>query len=96
MRTEQAEILSLQALAWLASEEELWPVFLGATGADAGDLKAALASGAPDPATLAAVLEFLTMDDRWIARFCVATGQPPDAPLRALHALPGAAPVHWT
>ena len=37
---EAAETLALQALAWLVSNDELLPVFLGATGASEADLRA--------------------------------------------------------
>ena len=96
IRVEQAEILSLGALAWLAAEEELWPVFLGSSGADAGDLRARLASGQVDTPLLVAVLEFLTMDDAWVLRAAESLSVPPETLLQALHALPGGAPVHWT
>ena len=96
MTAEQAEILSLRALAWLAAEEELWPVFLGSTGADAADLRGKLGSGAVDPALLASVLEFLTMDDRWVVQAATALDERPEALMQALDALPGAGRVHWT
>lgn len=92
MTPESAEILALQALGWLAGNEELCPVFLGASGATAEDLRAR----AGDPAFLASLLEFLTMDDAWVIAFCDAHGHPYDAPLRARYALPGAEQVHWT
>ena len=39
---EAAETLSLRALAWLVGQEDLLPVFLGATGASEADLRARL------------------------------------------------------
>ncbi len=92
MQRELAETLALQALGWLAGHEELGPTFLGATGANAEDLR----NSAGDPALLAAVLEFLTMNDQWVIAFCDAHGHPYDAPLRARYAIPGAQSVHWT
>jgi hypothetical protein len=92
MSPEAAETLALEALAWLAGNDDLWPVFLGATGAAAGDLR----DRAADPAFLAAVLDFLTMDDAWVIAFCDAAGRPYDAPLAARGALPGGALPHWT
>lgn len=88
----QAEVIALQALAWLAAHEDLCPVFLGASGATLEDLRA----GAQDPAVQASVLEFLTMDDAWVTAFCDAQGLAYDQPLRARMALPGAGQVHWT
>lgn len=86
--------LALSALTWLVSNEDLFPVFLGATGADPAALAAALRSGAAgrpaDLELLASVLDFLLMDDAWIAAFCDAEGLRHEAPLRARAALPGA------
>ncbi|MDK3018091.1 DUF3572 domain-containing protein [Pseudodonghicola flavimaris] len=87
-----AETLALQALGWLVTNEELLPVFLGATGAGQDELRAQ----ATDPVFLAAVLDFLMMDDAWIMAFCDATGTPYEHPMQARAALPGGAQVHWT
>ena len=92
MTPEQAEELAIEALGWLAGNEDLCPVFLASTGAAAEDLRAL----ARDPAFLASVLEFVTMDDAWVVAFCDALGLSYEAPLRARQALPGAEQVHWT
>lgn len=92
MTPERAETVALLALGWIAGNEELSPVFLGSTGASAGDLRAR----ATDPAFLASVLEFLTLDDAWVVGFCDAAGVAYEEPLQARYALPGAGQVHWT
>ena len=92
MNSEQAHVIGLQALSWLAGNDELCPVFLGATGGSIDDFRA----GATDPAFLAGVLEFITMDDVWVVEFCDSLGLAYDKPLRARYALPGAESVHWT
>lgn len=92
LKPESAEMIALKALGWIATNEELCPVFMGASGASVDDMKA----GASDPAFLASVLEFLTMDDAWVMSFCDAMGLGYDDPLRARYALPGAELVHWT
>ena len=92
MTSDRAETVALQALGWLAGNEELCPVFLGATGASPEDLR----DRATDPAFLGSILEFVTMDDAWIIAFCDATRLDYDIPLRARYALPGAAEMHWT
>ena len=92
MNQEQAEILALKALGWLAGNDELLPVFLGSTGASAEDLRVR----AQDCEFLSSVLEFLMMDDAWIVAFCDAEGLNYADPARARAALPGARAVHWT
>lgn len=87
-----AETLALDALSWLVADEELLPVFLGATGASEADLRAR----AGDAEFLGSVLDFLLMDDAWVTRFCDARGLPYEAPMMARAALPGGAQVHWT
>jgi hypothetical protein len=89
---ETAETLALEALAWLLSNDELLPVFMGATGADVDDLR----TSAGDPAFLGSVLDFLMMDDAWVVAFCDAAGVPYDRPMVARAALPGGEQVHWT
>ena len=92
MTPEAAQTLALKALGWLVSNEELCPVFLGATGTGAEELRARAA----DADLQASVLEFLTMDDAWVIAFCDAEGLAYDLPLRARYALPGAEQIHWT
>ena len=92
MTPERAETIAIEALGWLAAQDDLCGVFLGATGARAEDLRAQAA----DPEFLASVLDFVTMDDAWVRAFCDTCGHPYDAPLRARHALPGSEQVHWT
>jgi len=92
MQQEEAEIIALQALAWLAGNDELYPTFLGATGGSSDEMR----TRATDPAFQAAVLEFITMDDAWVMEFCDTIGLGYDQPLRARYALPGAEQVNWT
>ena len=91
-RQEAAETLALQALGWLATQEDLLASFLGATGASMSDM----ARDARDPVFLGAVLDFLLMDDTWIIAFCDATDLPRTAPAEARAQLPGGAQTHWT
>ena len=86
-----AETLALQALAWLVTNEELLPVFLGSTGADIGDLRAR----AGDRQFLASVMDFLTMDDAWVIAFCDEQGIAYDQPMQA-RAVLGGDEMHWT
>jgi len=92
MRQDAAETLALQALAWLVGQDELLPIFLGASGSDLTDLRAQ----AGDAALQIAVLDFLMLDDAWVGAFCDAHGLAYDLPMRARQALPGGALPHWT
>lgn len=89
---DRAEEIGLKALTWLAANEDLLPVFFGASGASLADLKAQ----AGTTAFLASVLDFLLMDDAWVVGFCDACGLAYDQPMRARAALPGGELVHWT
>ncbi|MGR3804899.1 DUF3572 domain-containing protein [Marinibacterium profundimaris] len=89
---DQAETFALQALAWLAANDELLPVFMGATGAGMDDLR----ERATDPDFLASVLDFLLMDDVWIVDACDALSVPYETPQAARAALPGGERMHWT
>ncbi|WP_116133478.1 DUF3572 domain-containing protein [Tropicimonas sp. IMCC34043] len=92
MHRDTAETIALDALAWLAGNDELLPVFMGSTGAGIDDLR----TGASNPEFLAAVLDFLTMDDAWVQAFCTSAGLGLDRPLAARQALPGGALPNWT
>jgi len=89
---DNGEKLALKALLWLLGNDELLPVFMGATGVGADDMRA----GAQDPVFLASVLDFLMMDDAWVVAFCDSEGVPYEAPMRARQSLPGGGNVHWT
>jgi hypothetical protein len=91
-REETAELLALQALGWLAGNDELLPQFLSASGASLSDLSGA----AQDPAFLASVLDFLLNDDAWVIGFCDATGHTYTEPMTARAYLPGGQATHWT
>ncbi|WP_454275208.1 DUF3572 domain-containing protein [Roseovarius sp. MBR-154] len=92
MQQESAETIALQALGWLAGNEELLPVFLGATGASEADMR----SRATEPEFLGAVLDFLMMDDAWVVGFCDSQGLSYETPMMARAALPGGARMSWT
>ena len=89
---DSAELLAIEALSWLVGNDELLPVFLGATGATEADLR----RRSKDPEFLGSVLDFLLMDDEWISAFCQSADYGPEFPMRARAALPGGAQVNWT
>lgn len=85
MRQESAETIALQALGWLAGNDDLFPTFLGSTGAAPSEI----AERAAEPAFLASVLDFLLMDDDWIIAFCDAAGLAYTDPRNARAVMPG-------
>lgn len=87
-----SEIVALQAMAWLLANKDLAEVFLGSTGMDPGDLKAR----ASDPETLAAVLDFIFMDDAWVLGASAEIGCRPEELQAARRVLPGADAPSWT
>jgi hypothetical protein len=87
-----AETVALKALGWLVANEDLLPVFLGATGASEADMRRA----AGDPEFLGSVLDFIMMDDAWVIAFCDAHTLPYERLAEARQALPGGEAVHWT
>jgi hypothetical protein len=92
MQQDAAETLALKALAWLAGNDELLPVFLGATGASLADL----AARAGEAQFLGSVLDFVLQDDAWVLGFAAEAGERPEALADARRALPGGEAVHWT
>lgn len=92
LSADAAETLALQALGWLVGQDDLLPVFLGATGASESDLR----EEAGNPAFLGSVLDFLLMDDAWVIAFCDAGALPYDRVMQARAMLPGGEQIHWT
>lgn len=92
LSADAAETLALQALTWLVANDDLLPVFLGATGASESDLRAQ----AGDPGFLGSVLDFLMMDDAWVVAFCDTGNIPYTQLMQARAALPGGEQIHWT
>ena len=92
MNAEAAETLAARALGWIVAQEGLFEVFQGATGANLEDIR----TQAQAPEFLAAVLDFLLMDDAWVTGFCEAETLPYETLMRARAALPGGDLPHWT
>ncbi len=92
MQKDAAQTIALQALGWIAASDELFPVFLAATGASLAELR----SRAADPLFLAAVLDFLLQEDAWVLDFCSQNSLPPASLQAARAALPGGTLPHWT
>ncbi len=92
IKQEAAETFAVQALAWMAANEDLMPVFMDASGASADDLR--LQAG--DPGFLGAVLDFVMLNDAWVIEFCDSINAPYERIMQARQSLPGGAQVNWT
>lgn len=92
MREDAAQTIALQALGWIAGNDDLFPAFLSATGASLTELR----TRAADPQFLAAVLDFLMQEDAWVLDFCGQNGVPPASLQAARATLPGGDLPHWT
>ena len=89
---QSAETIALQSLAWLVGNEDVLPVFLGATGASESDLR----GSTQDADFLGSVLDFILMDDAWVIACCDLQKIPYERLMEARQALPGGGQVHWT
>ncbi|WP_299665939.1 DUF3572 domain-containing protein [uncultured Ruegeria sp.] len=87
-----AETLALNVLSWLVGNDELLPVFLGATGASVEDVR----DRAGERDFLGSVLDFLVLDDSWVIAFCDAHSVPYEEPGQARAVLSGSSEMHWT
>jgi hypothetical protein len=85
MQNDQAETIALQALAFVAKEEELLAKFLTTTGLTPQDLK----DHFREPDLLAGVLDAILSDDAVLLAFCNSTSLSPDTLLLARRTLPG-------
>ena len=92
MNSGEAEATALKCLTWLIANDDLRTVFMGATGLGEDELRARYG----EPEFLAAVLDFLLMDDTWLMQCCDAQGLPYEAIGAARAALPGGQDVSWT
>lgn len=92
MQQETAELIGLKVLGWLASNDEIFPIFLGSSGISPAEIK----DRAGEVEVLSAVLDFITMDDNWVNACAQETGLDPFDPMRARQALPGGQDVSWT
>jgi hypothetical protein len=84
--SEQAEILAIKALTFLAHSPDDLDRFVTLSGIAPTDLRAR----AGDPEILAAVLDFILSDDSRVSGFCEEVAIDPRELHAARHALPGA------
>ncbi|MCL4068686.1 DUF3572 domain-containing protein [Pseudomonas sp. GX19020] len=89
---ENAQILALQALAWLAADEDRIGPFLAQSGIGILELQAR----AGETEVLAAVMDFLLGDDARVIEFAAGAGHAPAEVAAARAALPGGEVPDWT
>lgn len=85
MDQEQATIIALDALAFIAADSEALSGFLRLSGLDLTLLK----ERADNPETLGFVLEFLLQNETRLLQFCQTNGINPALPAKARRHLPG-------
>ena len=92
MNKDAAEVIALKAIEWLAGNDELLPVFMGATGFGVDEFHAALGKSEFQ----VSVLDFIMMNDEWVLEFSEAQNIPPENLMTARHSLPGGEAINWT
>lgn len=92
MKSEQAIVVALQALEWLARDEFRFGGFLAQGGMALSDL----AANAADPEFLAALVDFILGDEASVIAFARDMGFSPEILMQARSGLPGGQLPHWT
>ena len=92
MTVEEAEIYALKATNWLISKQDLVEVFMASTGVSEITIKNEFHDGV----FLAAVLDFLLLDDNWVIDVCQAIRLEPEAMAVVRQLLPGGEKVNRT
>lgn len=92
MHRDEAEILALKALTYLAGLDEMMDRFSALSGIAAGDL----IDRAGDAEMLSGVLDFFLSDEGLLTEFCEVHEIDPETPAQARLALPGGDLPHWT
>ncbi len=86
---EEAEILAVRALGFLAEHQGRVEGFVRMTGVAIDDLKDHMS----DPGYLGAVLDYLLADERYLLEFTERVGVAPELPYAARRKLEGAIPA---
>ncbi len=92
MQQENAQLIGVKALGWIATQDEVFEAFIFASGARPEELRAR----AEEPEFLVSVLDFLLMQDEWVLGFAQATGSAPEQVMQARIVLGGGDMAHWT
>lgn len=92
MDREQARIMALGALGWLAADDGLFAAFLTSSGTDAQ----AVRDAADTPALLTSILDFIMQSDEWVLACAGALGVAPTELVMVRSVLGGRDRMHWT
>ncbi|MGC6511303.1 MAG: DUF3572 domain-containing protein [Parvibaculales bacterium] len=92
MTENDAEILALKILEWIARDEDAMVRFARLSGIDPIDLIV----HASDPEMLGGMMDFFLSDEELIIAFCDETETDKELPALARQALPGGNTPHWT
>lgn len=79
MNEEQAQIIGLQGLTYLAEDPEIFGGFLQLTGMSAQDIYA----NASETSTIIGILDYLLSDENLLLNFCSQASIPPELPRTA-------------
>ncbi|MCL7999446.1 DUF3572 domain-containing protein [Brucella sp. 21LCYQ03] len=91
MSQSEAEALAVEALVWMAQDNELMPRFLALTGIEVSSIR----SAAQEPGFLAGVLQFYLSHEPTLLRFCQETGRDPATIEKAAALLPGGMTIRF-
>ena len=89
---DRAVLVGIQALSWIATDDDLLGAFMDQAGTDADDVRAR----ATDPGFLGFVLDFILQDDARVIAFADAQGMAPEDVAGVRRALPGGDVPEWT
>jgi hypothetical protein len=92
MQQENAQIIGMKALGWIAAQDSVFEAFLNTTGAKVDDLR----QQAADPSFLAQVLDFVMLQDEWVLSFAADSAIAPEQVVAARAVLGGGDTMNWT
>ncbi|WP_376871431.1 DUF3572 domain-containing protein [Albirhodobacter sp. R86504] len=92
MQQEDAQLIGVNALGWIASQETVFEAFLMNTGARPEDLRAL----AGEDGFLTQVLDFVMLQDEWVIEFASASSMAPERVVMARAVLGHGDTRHWT
>lgn len=92
MQQENAQIIGVKALGWIAAQDSVFEAFLDTTGATVEDLR----QQAAESGFLAQVLDFVMLQDEWVLGFAADSGLGPEQVIAARTVLGGGDMMNWT